>query len=91
MCALSQSGGSGLSGFSGLKTGRQFIVWIADWTDWAEDTDKQSPGESTKCPLHVSRITHHANMSPRWGLKTFGYPMVYKHAAPLGLNTSTLP
>ena len=28
-------------------------------------------------------------MSPRWGFKTFGYPVGYKHAAPLGLNTST--
>ena len=36
-------------------------------------------------------ITPHANMSPLWGFKTFGYPLVYKHAAPLGLNTSTLP
>ena len=35
-------------------------------------------------------FTPHANMSPRWGFKTFGYPLVYKHAAPLGLNTSTL-
>ena len=36
-------------------------------------------------------ITPRPNMSPRWGFKTFGYPVVYKHAAPLGLNTSTLP
>ena len=35
-------------------------------------------------------ITPRPNMSPRWGFKTFGYPVVYKHAAPLGLNTSTL-
>ena len=26
------------------------------------------------------------HMSPRWGFKTFGYPVVYKHVAPLGLN-----
>ena len=26
------------------------------------------------------------HMSPRWGFKTFGYPVVYKHAAPLGLK-----
>ena len=24
------------------------------------------------------------HMSPRWGFKTFGYPVVYKHAAPAG-------
>ena len=36
-------------------------------------------------------FTPHANMSPRWGFKTFGYPLVYKHTAPLGLNTSPLP
>ena len=35
-------------------------------------------------------ITPRPNMSPLWGFKTFGYPVVYKHAAPLGLNTSTL-
>ena len=35
-------------------------------------------------------FTPRPNMSPRWGFKTFGYPLVYKHAAPLGLNTSTL-
>ena len=29
-------------------------------------------------------------MSPLWGFKTFGCPVLYKHAAPLGLNTSTL-
>ena len=26
-------------------------------------------------------------MSPRWGFKTFGHPVCYKHAAPLGLKT----
>ena len=26
------------------------------------------------------------HMSPRWGFKTFGYPVVYKHDAPLGLK-----
>ena len=36
-------------------------------------------------------ITPRSNMSPRWGFKTFGYPVVYKHAAPLGLNTAASP
>ena len=27
-------------------------------------------------------------MSPRWGFKTFGHPVCYKHVAPLGLKTS---
>ena len=54
-----------------------------------------------KLPFHSCRLasirgwlpffTPHANMSPRWGFKTFGHPVCYKHAAPLGLNTSTLP
>ena len=26
-------------------------------------------------------------MSPRWGFKTFGFPVRYKHVAPLGLKT----
>ena len=26
-------------------------------------------------------------MSPRWGFKTFRYPVRYKHVAPLGLKT----
>ena len=26
-------------------------------------------------------------MSPLWGFKTFGYPVRYKHVAPLGLKT----
>ena len=26
-------------------------------------------------------------MSPRWGFKTFGHPVCYKHVAPLGLKT----
>ena len=42
---------------------------------------------------HVSRITYHvsrSHMSPLWGFKTFVCPVLYKHAAPLGLNTSTL-
>ena len=26
-------------------------------------------------------------MSPRWGFKTFGFPVCYKHVAPLGLKT----
>ena len=29
-------------------------------------------------------------MSPRWGFRILGCPVLYKHAAPLGLNTSTL-
>ena len=28
-------------------------------------------------------------MSPRCGFKAFGYPVVYKHAAPLGLKKLT--
>ena len=27
-------------------------------------------------------------MSPRWGFKTFGYPVRYKHVAPLGIKNS---
>ena len=27
-------------------------------------------------------------MSPRWGFKTFGFPVCYKHVAPLGLKNS---
>ena len=34
----------------------------------------------------IPLFTPHANMSPRWGFKTFGCPVLYKHAAPLGLN-----
>ena len=30
-------------------------------------------------------------MSPRWGFKTFGHPVCYKHAAPLGLTGNTRP
>ena len=26
-------------------------------------------------------------MSPLWGFKTFGFPVRYKHVAPLGLKT----
>ena len=26
-------------------------------------------------------------MSPRWGFKTFGHPVCYKHVAPLGIKT----
>ena len=26
------------------------------------------------------------HMSPLWGFKTFGYPVCYKHVAPLGLK-----
>ena len=40
--------------------------------------------------MNLLPITPRPNMSPRWGFKTFGYPVVYKHAAPLGLNTSPL-
>ena len=29
-------------------------------------------------------------MSPRWGFKTFGYPVCYKHVAPLGLKTGNM-
>ena len=28
-------------------------------------------------------------MSPLWGFKTFGHPVYYKHAAPLGLKKLT--
>ena len=28
-------------------------------------------------------------MSPLWGFKTFGFPVCYKHVAPLGLKTET--
>ena len=38
-------------------------------------------------PKYVFDPDDAAHMSPLWGFKTFGFPVCYKHVAPLGLNT----
>ena len=39
--------------------------------------------------LRLLGIACAINMPPRWGFKTFGNPVCYKHVAPLGLKKLT--